>query len=441
VKLLVVGSGGREHALAWKLAQQHQVSCCPGNAGISSVAECVDIPATDINRIADHARRERFDLTVVGPEAPLVDGIADEFERLGLPVFGPVRAAARLEGDKAFAKQLMQEQGIPTARFGTFAEYVAARSYLEQTGAPVVVKASGLAAGKGAVICRSRDEAEETLRRMMVEHELGEAGATVVIEEFLEGEEASVIGVCDGERVAMFPSSQDHKALLDGDRGPNTGGMGAYAPAPVVTRELLGRIERDVFRPLLAGFRKMGIEYRGVIYAGMMLTADGPKVLEFNCRFGDPETQALLPLLESDLAELLLACGRGSLSGVEPRWSGNWALTVVAASAGYPGAYPKGKVIEGLDGLQNADRRLQNAECRTPDPRPQAVVFHAGTKLDGGHVVTNGGRVLAVTGIGTSLQQARERAYERLGTISFDGMQFRSDIGRRGLARLGTPTT
>jgi len=429
LKFLVVGSGGREHALAWKLAQFHEVHCCPGNAGIAGVAECTPIDSNDIPKLAEYAERGRFDLTVVGPEAPLVEGIADEFLRRGRAVFGPVQAAARLEGDKAFAKQLMQDEGIPTAGFGTFGNYEQARAYLRKAAVPVVVKASGLAAGKGAVICRTRDEAEETLGRMMVEHELGAAGATVVLEEFLEGEEASVIGVCDGTRVAMFPSSQDHKALLDGDQGPNTGGMGAYAPAPAVTRELLDRIEREVFARLLAGFKKMGIEYRGVIYAGMMLTKQGPKVLEFNCRFGDPETQVLLPLLESDLAELLLACTRGDLGAVKPRWSDKWALTVVAASAGYPGKYEKGKPIE------DKGSRGQGFEGSSEN---SSIVFHAGTKLDSGRVVTSGGRVLAVTGIGSTLSQARDRAYERLGTIRFDGMTYRTDIGHRGLSRFGS---
>ncbi len=436
MKVLVVGSGGREHALAWKLAQQHRVTCCPGTAGISRVAECADIPANDIGRIADYAGHERFDLTVVGPEAPLVDGIADEFGRRGLPVFGPVAAAARLEGDKSFAKELMRREGIPTARFEAFSDYGRARNYLYNSNLPVVVKASGLAAGKGAVICRTRDEAEDTLRRMMVRHELGEAGATVVIEEFLHGEEASVIGVCDGERVVMFPPSQDHKALLDGDNGPNTGGMGAYAPAPAVSSQLLDKIRREVFVPLLAGFGKLGVTYRGVIYAGMMLTVEGPKVLEFNCRFGDPETQVLVPLLESDLGGLLLACSQGKLGAVRPRWSDKWALTVVAASAGYPGKCEKGKLIEGLERSQKSECSMQNAECRTPDPGPLSVVFHAGTKLDGERVVTSGGRVLAVTGLGATLLQARDRAYQRLGAIRFEGMQFRTDIGHRGLARL-----
>ncbi len=420
MKILVVGKGGREHALVWKLSQLHKVFCAPGNAGIGRIAECVDINPADIAGLAGYAAQERIELTVVGPEAPLVAGIADEFQGRGLLLFGPSARAARLEGDKSFAKRLMQEQGIPTARFELFDNHDKAKDYLSTHELPVVIKASGLAAGKGAVIAQERDEAEAVLEQMMVEGRFGEAGNSVVIEEFLAGEEASVIGLCDGTRVEMLVSSQDHKPLLDGDKGPNTGGMGAYAPAPVVTSELESRIEEAVFQPLLAGLRKAGIDYRGVIYAGMMLTEDGPKVLEFNCRFGDPETQAVLPLLESDLAELLLACAQGDLADRQARWSNNWAMCVVAASGGYPDSYKKGIPISG--DLVGTD---------------DVVVFHAGTRLEEEKVVTSGGRVLGVTGIGKGLRQAQGKAYKALEGIRFEGMFFRRDIGLRGLERLG----
>ncbi len=420
MKILVVGAGGREHALVWKLAQFHSpVYCAPGNAGISRLTQCVDIAADDISGLLDFARRERVDLTVVGPEQPLVAGIADDFARHGLALFGPRRTGARLEGDKAFAKWLMREQGIPTAEFEVFADFEQARRYVAGHRLPLVVKASGLAAGKGAVVCRTHAEAEAALRMMMVDAELGPAGRTVVVEDFLEGEEASVIGLCDGKRMEMFVPSQDHKALLDGDQGPNTGGMGAYARAPVVTPAVAREVEERVFAPLLKGLLLHGIEYRGVIYAGIMLTDKGPWVLEFNCRFGDPETQAVLPLLRGDLAEILAACAMGDMADRKLDWSQDSALCVVAASSGYPGKYSKGAVITG--DLEGSDR---------------ALVFHAGTAWRGGKLVTNGGRVLGVTGIGPSLRAARDEAYRALGRIQFAGMTFRNDIGWRGLARL-----
>jgi len=419
MKILVVGGGGREHALVWKLAPFHSpIFCAPGNAGISRLGRCVDIAADDIPRLVDFASREKVDLTVVGPEVPLVAGIADDFARRGLALFGPSRAAARLEGDKAFAKRLMQEQGIPTAGFEVFSDYENARQYAAGHRLPLVVKAAGLAAGKGAVVCRTREETEAALRMMMIDAELGPAGRTVVIEEFLEGEEASVIGLCDGVRIEMLLPSQDHKALLEGDQGPNTGGMGAYAPAPVVTPELSRQVEERIFMPVLDGLRRHGIDYRGVIYAGIMKTEQGPKVLEFNCRFGDPETQAVLPLLRGDLAEALAACALGSMVDRKLDWSEDSALCVVAASKGYPGKYHKGAVISG--DLVGTDR---------------AIVFHAGTARCGDAVVTSGGRVLGVTGIGSSLRAARDEAYRALSKIRFAGMTFRQDIGWRGLAR------
>jgi phosphoribosylamine--glycine ligase len=426
MKLLVLGSGGREHAIVWKLLRDgHEVVCVPGNAGICRIAECVALNPEDIAAVKEYVRKTGFDLTVVGPEAPLVAGIADEFRRNGLPIFGPGREAAQLEGSKAFSKALMQDAGIPTARFETFTDVGKARSYLAAQRYPLVVKASGLALGKGAVIVHSRQEAETLVEEMMVGLVMGEAGATVVVEEFLFGEEASIIGIADGERVVYLAPSQDHKALLDGDQGPNTGGMGAYAPAPIVTPGLQAAVERQVFVPLLAGLRRRGIEYRGVIYAGIIVTDKGPYVLEFNCRFGDPETQVILPLLSADLGELLLAAANGNLqSAIRSPQSAvaGYALCVVAASAGYPGKYEKGKVISGLGEQESRDRE-------------DVVVFHAGTKMQDTGVVTSGGRVLGVTGLGPTLPEAKKTAYDALSRVHFEGMQYRHDIGDKGIRR------
>jgi len=419
LRVLVVGGGGREHALVWHLANSgHQVSCAPGNAGIARVARCEPIPAADLNGLARFALKQKIDLAIVGPEGPLAAGAADEFERHGLKVLGPGMSGARIEGDKAFAKELMLAAGIPTARFRTFTDYAAARDYVGNQPLPVVVKASGLAAGKGVVVARTRHEAELALSDMLVEGRYGESGRVVVIEEFLDGEEVSMIGLCDGRSVQLLAPSQDHKKLLDGDAGPNTGGMGAYAPAPVMTAALQHDVQQRVFLPLLSEFARRGIDYRGVIYAGMMLTAGGPRVLEFNCRFGDPETQVILPLLGADLAELALACIEGTLREHKVALAADRAaLCVVAAAEGYPGSYGKGVPITG-DLVGGAE----------------AVVFHAGTRLDQDRVVTSGGRVLGVTGIGHELAEARDRAYRTLERIHFQGMYYRRDIGARGLA-------
>lgn len=419
MRLLVIGGGGREHALVWHLANSgHQVSCAPGNAGIAQLARCEPVPATDLSGLARLALKEKADLTIVGPEAPLAAGAADEFARRGLKVLGPGKSGARIESDKAFAKELMLAAGIPTARFQTFTEFDSARNYVSQQDLPVVVKASGLAAGKGVVVAETRPEAEQAVSDMLREGRYGEAGRVVVIEEFLRGEEVSMIGLCDGKSVQLLAPSQDHKRLLDGDQGPNTGGMGAYAPAPAMTVALQREVQQKVFLPLLAEFAKREIDYRGAIYAGMILTADGPSVLEFNCRFGDPETQVILPLLDEDLAELAMACIEGRLreqkvtSAVDRA-----ALCVVAAADGYPGSYRKGMQITGdLAGGEGV------------------VVFHAGTGLEENRTVTNGGRVLGVTGIGRSLAEARDRAYQALEGIRFPGMVYRRDIGARGLA-------
>ena len=422
MRVLVVGGGGREHALAWHLAGSgHHVLCAPGNAGITHVAQCEPVSAADLSGLSQLAIRQKIDLTIVGPEAPLVAGAADEFERQGLRVLGPRQSGARLEGDKAFAKEVMHAAGIPTARFEAFTDFEAARGYLSRHRVPVVVKASGLAAGKGVIVAETRPEAERALADMLVEGRYGEAGKVVVIEEFLQGEEVSMIGLCDGRSVRVLAPSQDHKRLLDGDKGPNTGGMGAYAPAPVMTAALQLEVQQKVFVPLLAEFARRDIDYRGVIYAGMILTADGLRVLEFNCRFGDPETQVILPLLDGDVAELAIACIEGKLhEHVLKPVADRAALCVVAAAEGYPGSYGKGLPISGdLVG------------------RDGVVVFHAGTRLEEDRTVTNGGRVLGVTGIGRSLVEARERAYKALEGISFPGMVYRRDIGVRGPSESG----
>jgi phosphoribosylamine--glycine ligase len=423
MRVLIVGGGGREHALVWAVSRSgHRVFCAPGNAGIARHAECVDIDPLDIPDLLHFARKQRVDLTIVGPEAPLVAGLADEFEKVGLAVFGPKAAAARLEGDKIFAKNLMRRYRIPTARFEVFDRLEQADSYVRSAGFPLVIKASGLAAGKGVVVVKSYEEAQRVLTEFMLEGKLGEAGRRVVIEECLEGEEVSIIGLCDGRQVRYLVPSQDHKRLLDNDEGPNTGGMGAYAPVPAVTPEIFQQIVKEIFDPLLEGFHQDGIDYRGAIYAGLMLTKTGPKVLEFNCRLGDPEAQVILPLFKDDFAEVCRQCAAGALADSpaalpEPE---RWALCVVIASRGYPGNYEKGLPISG---------QVESGE--------HTLVFHAGTRVDNGRLVTSGGRVLGVTGIGKTLAEARQRAYYGVGLIHFAGMQYRHDIGFRGLRWFG----
>lgn len=435
--VLVVGSGGREHALAWALArssQVEQVYVAPGNAGTEwrPLSPCppagggvrggaastnVAVAADDIPTLVALARERRVDLTVVGPEAPLAAGIVDAFHAAGLRVFGPGRRAARLESSKAFAKAFMCEHAIPTAGYARFDDYSAARRFVEtfrgDASGGIVVKADGLAAGKGVIVCSDADEAQTALRRMMVEHEFGAAGDTVVIEERLSGPEVSVLAFADGCTVVPMPPARDHKRVYDGDRGPNTGGMGAYAPAPDVSEALVSEICRMVLQPAVDGMAARGTPYVGVLYAGLMLTPDGPKVLEFNCRFGDPETQVILPLLETDLVDILLACVEGRLDQVEVGWRPGACATVVLASPGYPGAYPKGLPISGLDEVAGGD----------------VVVFHAGTARRGGRVVTAGGRVLAVSGLGPDLPAALRRAYASIERIRFEGVHFRRDIG------------
>ncbi len=421
MNILVIGSGGREHALVWKIRQSPRVSqvyCAPGNGGIAGLAECVDIKADDISGLLKFAQERSIDLTVVGPEVPLVMGIVDIFEKAGLKAFGPSKAAACLEGSKAFAKEFMTRHCIPTAEYGSFDDILQGREFLKQCQYPLVVKADGLAAGKGVIICQDKAEAEEALRSIMFDHIFKDAGKRVVIEEFLVGEEASILAVADGNDFIILETSQDHKRIFDNDLGPNTGGMGAYSPAPVVTPVLMGRIAETVIRPVVDGMRRDGVPFKGILYAGVMVTAEGPKVLEFNTRFGDPETQAVLPRLKSDIVDMMLGSVEGRLATMKLEWDSRACVCVVMAAGGYPGDYASGKEIQGLS-----------------DVGDDAVVFHAGTKQEGGRIVSSGGRVLGVTALGQGIAQAIAQAYAAAGKIGFDGVQYRRDIGRKALNR------
>lgn len=419
MKILVVGGGGREHALAWKLSQSPLVEklyCAPGNAGTAALAVNVPIGAGDLDTLLAFARRERIDLTVVGPEAPLVGGLTDRLAEAGLKAFGPSAAAARLEGSKSFCKEVLMAAGAPTAAYRSFTDAVAAKRYLREQGAPIVVKADGLAAGKGAIVCRTLEEAENAVDEILVKRVFGMAGDELVVEECLFGEEASFLALTDGEHVLPLASSQDHKAVGDGDTGPNTGGMGAYSPAPVVTPAVHALVMSRVIEPTVREMARRGYPYRGVLYAGLMVRDGSVKVLEYNARFGDPETQPLLFRMKSDLAPLLLACVDGDLDKLTIEWDDRPAVCVVLASGGYPEKYEKGKIITGL----------------APTPE-NVVVFHAGTQLKNGETVTSGGRVLGVTAKGISIPAAIDRAYEAVERISFPGAFYRRDIGRKAL--------
>ena len=424
MKILVIGGGGREHALVHALAKSPSVErlwCAPGNAGIAQEAECVAIEADNIRALFAFARDNKVDVTLVGPEAPLVEGIADYFRQGGLRVVGPSKSAARLEGSKSFAKDFMRKVGIPTARYDVVPNLQKGSYQLTHWTGKSVVKADGLAAGKGVKVCANQAEAKEFLYQLMGEELFGSAGSTVVIEECLEGEEATVMAFCDGKTLVPMPASQDHKRLLDNDQGPNTGGMGAYAPAPVVTPALQKQMEEAIFRPFMKGLAEEKFDFRGIIYFGLMITREGPKVLEFNVRFGDPETQVVLPLLESDLAEVLAAVADQRLGQIPVRWKRSSALCVVLASAGYPGSYEKGKIIRGLPSSE----------------APDLFVYHAGTQAKPEGLVTAGGRVLGVTGLGATFEKARERAYRAVEAIAFEGKNFRRDIGAKALAAAG----
>ena len=425
MKVLIIGSGGREHALAWKLAQSPKVKevwCAPGNAGTATETKTrnLGIPVSDFAALIAFARDEDIALTVVGPEVPLVAGIVDSFEAAGLKCFGPRAAGAQLEGSKAFTKDFLSRHGIPTAAYRTFTDFEAARDYARTRTPPIVIKADGLAAGKGVIIAATLADAEQTLDRVLRQKQFGQAGATVVIEDFLAGEEASFIAIVDGTRVVPLASSQDHKTRDDGDRGPNTGGMGAYSPAPVVTEAVHERVMREIMLPTVRGLAADGIYYRGFLYAGLMIDAGGqPRVIEFNCRLGDPETQPILFRLRSDLLEMCLQCFDGTLGNEPLEWDPRATVGVVMASRDYPDSYHKGERIGGLE----------------DHSRPDAKVFHAGTRLDGANVVTDGGRVLCVVGAGSSVREARDAAYSVVRKISWDGAFYRSDIGYRAVQR------
>jgi phosphoribosylamine--glycine ligase len=430
VKVLLVGGGGREHALAWSIARSPLVSAlyaAPGSPGIARHARCLGHGVEDVDALLGFAEGERIDLTVVGPEVPLVGGLADRFRARGLAVFGPSARAARIEGSKAFAKSLMARHGVPTARFRALTEVAEARRAVREFGAPVVVKASGLAAGKGAIVCATVDEAEAAISLCMEQRAFGAAGDTVVVEEFLAGEEASFFAVTNGTDVVALAAAQDHKTVFDGDRGPNTGGMGSFSPTPSVDAAMRDRIMTAIVRPTLAALAGDGAPYRGVLYVGVMLTADGPKVFEFNCRFGDPECQAIVVRSPVDLVPLLLAAARGEPLGDERRWAIDWraepvpaAVCVTLTSGGYPGAYKTGFAITGID---------------VAERMPGVHVFHAGTAVRDGALVTAGGRVLGVTAVAAGLQAAIDQAYAAIAAIHFEGMHYRRDIGRRKAVR------
>ena len=422
MNVAVIGVGGREHTLAWKLAQSPSVDkvyALPGSDAMASIAECVPIGVEELDRIADFAVEKGIDMIVVGPEVPLTEGIADVCQKKGIAVFGPNKAAAQMEGSKVFAKNLMKKYHVPTAAYASFTDGNAAKDYIHKMGAPIVVKADGLAAGKGVVVAQTVEEAVDAVNAMMEDHIFGASGGRIVIEECMVGEEASLLAFVDGKTIVPMISAQDHKRIFDNDEGPNTGGMGAYAPAPVMTPELVQTVYDTILVPVVQGLANEGITYQGCLYAGLMITAGGPKVVEFNCRFGDPETQAVLPLLDGDLAQIMYACTQGTLRRDMVHWKPGAACCVIMASKGYPASSHKGDVISGLDAVDD-----------------DIVVFHSGTKKADGLYQTNGGRVLGVTAVGDSLQEAIDKAYANVRRISFDGQQVRSDIGAKGLRHL-----
>ncbi|MEA3489467.1 MAG: phosphoribosylamine--glycine ligase [Candidatus Omnitrophota bacterium] len=425
MNILVIGSGGREHALCWKIKQSPGVKdlyCSPGNGGTALEAVNVDVEVTEHHKVADFCREKGIDLVVVGPEIPLAVGIADDLEAAGISVFGPVYAAARLESSKIFAKELMGRYNVPTAPFRIFDDFKKAEEYIRSEGAPIVVKAYGLAAGKGVIIAADVDEAVRAAEDMLVNKKFGSASQRIIVEECLTGEEASILVMTDGENIIPLASSQDHKRVYDGDKGPNTGGMGAYSPAPVIGDDLFDEILETCVRPTIEGLRNEGIVYRGVLYAGLMITDSGPKVLEYNVRFGDPETQVILPRMKTDLTELLMAAAKGDLSGKMIQWDERECVCVVLASGGYPGSYEKGKQITGIEEATGSG----------------ALVFHAGTREENGALVTSGGRVLNIVGMGQGIRDAVANTYRAVEKVRFDEMYYRKDIGYRAIARVET---
>ena len=425
MKILVVGGGGREHTLVWKIAQSSLVDkiyCAPGNPGIAELAECVHINADEIDTLLDFAKAEQIDLTVVGPEVPLTMGIVDTFQAAGLEIFGPNKAAAQLEGSKKFSKDLMARYDIPTAKYQSFTDHAQAVAYVREQGAPIVVKADGLAAGKGVIVAMTEAEAIAGIDEIMLDHVFGDAGASVVIEEFMDGEEASFFAFTDGKNILPLASSQDHKRVNDNDEGPNTGGMGAYSPAPVVTPELHQVIIDTVVTPTIAGMAKDGCPYSGILYVGLMIKNGKPRVVEYNARFGDPEAQPLLMRMKSDIVPVLQACARNDLQQDSIEWHDKAAVCVVMASGGYPAKYEKNLPISGLDKASNIE---------------DLMVFHAGTALNDGQIVNQGGRVLGVTGLGNTVREAIDKAYSGIAVISWDKVHYRHDIGARALNREG----
>ncbi len=423
MKVLVIGSGGREHALVWKLLQSPRVEkvfCAPGNAGISEIAECINIRADDADALLNFVKYNWIDLTVVGPEVPLTAGIVDTFVKEERRIFGPDKSGARLEGSKIFAKDFMRKYGIPTAEYKTFTSYMQAEEYVRLKGAPIVIKADGLAAGKGVIVAETVDEATNALKLIMKDKAFGDAGNKVLVEQCLKGEEASFMILTDGKTVIPLATSQDHKRIFDGDKGPNTGGMGAYSPAPLITDLLQAEIMRSIINPIMNGLQREGINYRGVLYVGIMVCDGKPFVLEFNVRFGDPEAQPILARLDSDFFELLKATAEGRLKDVTVTWKDDASVCVVISSKGYPGKYEKGEKITGLDSFEN-DKN--------------AVVFHAGTRMKNGEIVTSGGRVLGVTALGQDIKTAKDNAYKAIEKIHFNGMHYRKDIADKAIKK------
>ncbi|HLF85620.1 MAG TPA: phosphoribosylamine--glycine ligase [Nitrospiria bacterium] len=423
MKVLVIGSGGREHALVWKISQSKRVKkiySAPGNPGISRYAECIDIRPDDILSTVDFVRKNRIDLTVVGPELPLTLGIVDLFEKEALPIFGPTKSAAEIEGSKVFSKRMMRTAGVPTADAVVFDSREEAISYIKGKGFPIVIKADGLAQGKGVVIANDMNEACSAIDSMLVKGLFGDAGRRIIIEDYLEGDEATFLVFTDGETIVPMVSSEDHKRVYDGDRGPNTGGMGAIAPSPFLDKEGEAVIIERIIRPVIRAMEEEGRGYRGILYTGLMICKDGPRVLEFNARFGDPEAEAVLPLLDTDLVDIIESIIAGRLNQVAVRWRNGASACVVLASKGYPGAYTKGVEIKGLSGINDTD---------------ELMVFHAGTSIANGRLVTSGGRVLCVTAVGKDIADARDRAYLGISKIDFDGIHFRKDIGAKAISK------
>ncbi|MCL0033773.1 phosphoribosylamine--glycine ligase [Thermodesulfovibrionales bacterium] len=423
MKALVIGGGGREHAIVWKLMQSRHVDkvyCMPGNAGIAEIAECIDVHSLDFNKLVDFVRYEWVDLTIVGPEGPLSGGIVDAFEREGRRIVGSTKMATQLESSKVFAKEFMKRYRIPTAEYKVFTSYIHAEEYVRMKGLPIVIKADGLAAGKGVFVASRAEEVVDALRLVMKERIFGDAGNRVIVEQYLEGEEVSFMAFTDGNTIIPMVSSQDYKRVFDNDEGPNTGGMGAYSPAPVITRELESIIMERIMRPVISGLKAMGIKYKGVLYAGLIIDNGNPYVLEFNCRFGDPEAQSILSRLNTDIMDIFMAITDERLSDINIEWSDEAAVCVVLASEGYPGKYKRGKVIHGLNDVRDMD---------------DVVVFHAGTAFNDNEIITKGGRVLGVTATGKDINGAKERSYEAVKRIHFEGMHYRKDIANKALNR------